>query len=110
MEMAAQAHAVGSLPALAEFVGRLLVNRESNSYRYAGYPAWPFLDAVAWCLDELGDYLGGRGEQIPESPDWRLFGQILFAALYRDTPAFKAWQNAGSDRARLLPGLFSPGG
>lgn len=109
-DLSAQLEGVDSLRGLTQFVGRLLVNRESDSSRYAGYPVWPFLDAVAWCLDDLEHYLDCRGELVPEEPDWRLLGRILFAALYRDTPEFEAWLGAGGGRVRVSPGLFSPGG
>jgi hypothetical protein len=108
-ELAGHVEGVGSMQGLTELVGRLLVNRESNSYRYVGYPVWPFLDAVAWCLDDLEHYLDCRGEPVPEEPDWRLLAWILFASLYRDTPEFEAWLSGGSGRARVLPGPFSPG-
>lgn len=108
--MATQVEGVDSLWGLTEFVGRLLVNCESNSSRYAGYPVWPFLDAVAWCLDDLEHYFDCRDEQMPEEPDWRLLARILFAALYRDTPEFETWLNARGGSARILTGPFSPGG
>jgi hypothetical protein len=62
-----------------------------------GAPVSPLLNAVAWCLGKLDE----RGVARNELPSWRLFGQILFAAVYYGTAEYDQWLGCRSDSSDI---------
>ena len=39
-----------------------------------------FLSALAAWVEDMGGYFENRGESPPQTPDWKLLGQMLLAA------------------------------
>jgi hypothetical protein len=90
-DLGAQADAVDSYDDFEAFLVNLLRSSQVNRSRYRDAPIWPFLDAILWCLEDFDHYFYWREPKIPRRPSWRLLGQLLFIALFRDTPEANRW-------------------
>lgn len=95
-DLGAQADAVDSYDDFEAFLVNLLRSSQANRSRYRDAPVWPFLDALLWCLEEFDHYFYGRAPRIPGRPSWKLLGQLLFIALFRDTPEANRWMEDAS--------------
>lgn len=95
-DLGAQADAVDSYDDFEAFLVNLLRSSRVNRSRYRDAPVWPFVDALLWCLEEFDHYFYGRAPRIPGRPSWKLLGQLLFIALFRDTPEANRWMEDAS--------------
>lgn len=95
-DLGVQADAIDSYDEFEAFLVNLLRSSQVNRSRYRDAPVWHFVDALLWCLEEFDHYFYGRASRIPGRPSWKLLGQLLFIALFRDTPEANRWMEDAS--------------
>lgn len=66
---------------LAGFIGALAAEaRSAEAHGWENTDLPRFLEAMAGWVEDMEGYFSNRGVEPPETPSWRLLGEILAAA------------------------------
>lgn len=75
-----QINDVDSKEQLADFVAALARDLQENSRDWENVSLDRFLGAMAAWVRDMDEYYKNTGQPIPDTPTWRTFADILFAA------------------------------
>jgi len=71
---------VNSWDDLSKFVVDLLEDHEKNPNQWNNYDLYPFLDAMASCIANMGMSHKNNNKLFSEDQPWKIFAEILYAA------------------------------
>jgi hypothetical protein len=72
--------AIGSKDSLADFIAALRLDLETNPDEWENRTLDGFLDAMEAWVRAMDGFYKNTGQKMPETPDWRMFAHILYAA------------------------------
>ncbi len=75
-----QVEAIRSRDDLVAFVRELLRDLSTNPRGWENNTLETYLEALAAWTNDLEGFYRNRGEPVPETPSWKLFGEVLLAA------------------------------
>ncbi len=65
---------------LANFIGELLQDLKNNPAEWENADLASYLEAMSAWVKDMDGYFQNLGKPVPEKPDWKLFGDVLYAA------------------------------
>lgn len=65
---------------LVTFIEALQVDLKMRPEKWENPTLESFLDALAGWIADMDGYYQNTGQQVPESPTWKTFGEMLSAA------------------------------
>ena len=79
-KLLSQMERVASWDDLAWFVVALLEDYEKNPYQWNNCGMYPFLDAMASCIQQKDERYENYDKPFSEDQPWKIFAEILYAA------------------------------
>lgn len=80
MNLESQVNTINSRESLTVFVHSLARSLKESPSDWENANLEGFLDALAAWVEDMDGYFENRGESTPQTPDWKLIGQMLLAA------------------------------
>jgi hypothetical protein len=80
MELSELVARIESKEELADFVGQLLKDLEENRIEWENPTLERFLFAMESWIRSMDSFYKNTDQEVPVTPNWRTFGDILYAA------------------------------
>ncbi len=80
MNLVAKLETVDSKDDLADFIDQLRHDYENNPNSWENVDLAAYLEAMSAWLGDMDGYYQRLGKPIPNSPSWKLIGEILIAS------------------------------
>ena len=82
MELDQQLDAIKSRQDLVDFIRALLNDYEHDPDNWENRDIAAYFGALAGWVEDMDGYYHNIGQAVPETPSWKLFGEMLMAAKY----------------------------